>query len=558
MELRQYWDLLRKWLWLIALTTIVAAASAYLFSIQQTPVYQASTRLRVIQGSSNNTTLTYSDVLLSEKISRTYAQLLTARPVLQATLDKLGIKNMTPTDLAKEIKVNPVRDTQLIDLKVENAIPIVAAQIANTLPQVFIDYNKKQQAARFSSSKQTLEKQLSELSQQVQSTEVALKALDGATDTATLSRQALLENQLAQYRSSYGNVLSQLEGIRLAEANSQDTLAMVEPAIPPTTPIRPRTRMNTLLAAIVGAMIGLGAAFLIEYLDDTVKTPDDIARLTGLTTLGVIAKHGKEGEGAGMITLEHPRSPIAEAYRTIRTGIRFASVDKPIRTLVVTSAGPSEGKSTTAANLAIVMAQSGKKVLLVDADLRKPVQHKLWELPNNLGLTGALLFQQGTIDTDKLFTSTPIENLHVMTSGQIPPNPSELLGSQKMQQITEQLLQTFDLLVFDTPPVLAVTDAVVLGQIVDAVAAVIDAGTTREPALIQTMQQFQKGQAHVIGFILNRFQAQRSGSYYYYYYDEYYAEDESGETAHTGHRRHRSSAEKGWKQRLWRTVRRSS
>lgn len=558
MELRQYWDLLRKWLWLIALTTIVAAASAYLFSIQQTPVYQASTRLRVIQGSSNNTTLTYSDVLLSEKISRTYAQLLTARPVLQATLDKLGIENMTPTDLAKEIKVNPVRDTQLIDLKVENTDPAAAAKIANTLPQVFIDYNKEQQAARFSTSKQTLEKQLSQLGQQVQSTEAALKALDGASDTATLSRQALLENQLAQYRSSYGNVLSQLESIRLAEANSQDTLAMVEPAIPPKAPIRPRTLMNTLLAAIVGGMLGLGAAFLIEYLDDTVKTPDDIARITGLTTLGVIAKHGKDGKGAGMITLEHPRSPIAEAYRTIRTGIRFASVDKPIRTLLVTSAGPSEGKSTTAANLAIVMAQSGKKVLLVDADLRKPVQHKLWQLPNNFGLTGALLFQQETIDTDKLFSPASIDNLHVMTSGQIPPNPSELLGSQKMQQITEQLLKTFDLIVFDTPPALAVTDAAVLGQIVDAVAVVIDAGATREPALIQTMQQFQKGQAHVIGFILNRFRAQRSGGYYYYYYDEYYSEDESGETTGSGHRRHHSTKEKGWKQRLFRAVRRSS
>lgn len=284
---------------------------------------------------------------------------------------------------------------------------------------------------------------------------------------------------------------------------------------------------------------------------------DDIARLTGLTTLGVIAKRGSDGGGAGIVTLEHPRSPVAEAYRSIRTGIRFASVDKPIRTLVVTSAGPDEGKSTVSANLAVVMAQSGQKVLLIDADLRKPGQHKLWSLPNNLGLTNALLSSQGTIDTDKLFTATPIDNLYVMTSGQIPPNPSELLGSQKMQQIIVQLLQSFDLLIFDTPPALAVTDAAVLGQIVDAMTVVMEANATREPALIQTMQQFQKGNVHVIGFILNRFRAQRSSSYYYYYYDRYYAEDEDGKTAHT-HPRHRSSEEKSWKQRLWRTGRRSS
>ena len=558
MELRQYWNLFRKWLWLITLTAIIAAASAYLFSIQQTPVYQASTRLRVIQGSSNNATLTYGDLVLSEKISHTYVQLLTARPVLQATIDKLGLVNITPAALAGEINVTPIRDTQLIVLKVKNIVPAVAAQIANTLPQVFVDYNRKQQTARFRSSEQALAKQLSELGQQVQSTEAASKALKGASDTTTLSRQALLENQLAQYRSSYGNVLSQLESIRLAEANAQDTLAVVELAIPPKTPIYPRTRKDTLLAAIVGAMIGLGAAFLIEYLDDTVKTPDDIARLTSLTTLGVIAKHGKEGEGAGIVTLEHPHSPVAEAYRTIRTGIRFASVDKPIRTLLVTSPGPSEGKSTIAANLAIVIAQSGKKVLLIDADLRKPLQHKLWKLANNLGLTAALLSSQETIDTNNLFTATSIDNLHVMTSGQIPPNPSELLGSQKMQRIIEQLLQSFDFLVFDMPPALAVTDAAILGQIVDGIIMVIEAGRTREPALIQTVQQFQKGKARVIGFILNRFQAQRSSGYYYYYYDQYYAKDESGKTAYTGSRRHHSSKGKSWKQRLWRTVRRSS
>ena len=534
MELRQYWELLRKWLWLILLTTVIAAAAAYFFSSRQTPIYQASIRLLVSQNLSNSASMQYADILAAERMSRTYAQMLTARPMLEAAIAKAGLEGVVdPQILAKAISVQPVRDTQLIDLHVEYPDPAIAAKLANTLPQVFVDFNNKQKTARYQELKQALQQQLQELDQEIKNADAELQQLVDASDANSKARQTVLEDRLAQFRSTYGNVLAQLEGIRLTEANAQDTITVVEPAKTPKRPVRPRVLMNTLLAAIVGGMIGLGAAFLIEYLDDTIKTPDDIARLTTLSTLGIIAKrkNSKNGENGGFVTIEDPRSPVAEAYRAIRTGIQFAGVDAPMRTLVVTSPGPGEGKSTTAANLAVVMAQMGKKVALIDADLRKPIQHKRWGVPNTVGLTGALLMDDVLDDLENLLTPTAVDNLWLLTSGQLPHNPSELLGSHKLKQLTEQLLRKLDILIFDSPPTLAVTDPVILGQTMDGVIIVIDAGITRDPALIHALTEMEKVNAHVLGIVLNRFNSKSSSGYYYYYDDRYYHHDSDPKTS---------------------------
>jgi len=525
MELRQYWELLRKWLWLIILTTIVAAIAAYAFSIRQTPVYQASSRLLVSQSVTNSASLQYADILAAERLSSTYAQMLTARPVIEAALEKAGYVSLDPRKI--DISVQPVRDTQLIDLKVEHPDPQIAANIANALPQVFIAFNSAQQTARYQESKLSLQQQLEQLNQEVRNTEASIEEVAGEGADSE-GRRTLLEDRLAQYRSSFSNVLAQLESIRLAEANATDTIVVVEPAEPPEFPIRPRVLMNTLLAAIVGGMLGLGAAFLIEYLDDTVKNPDDVGRVTGLSTLGVIARQTNGDKQQGLVTIENPRSPVAEAYRTIRTSVQFSSIDAPIQSLVVTSPGPSEGKSTTAANLAVVLAQTGKKTVLIDADLRRPTLHKRFGIPNTLGLTGALLLEDEFDSLEHLLTPVGIDNLWLIPSGQLPHNPSELLGSQKMHQFAERLLEDYDFLVIDSSPTLAVTDPTVLGQAMDGVLLVVDAGTTREPALAQTMREMEKVNAYVIGVALNRFKARGDAGYYYYYYNRYYAEDEEG------------------------------
>ncbi|MCX7708093.1 MAG: polysaccharide biosynthesis tyrosine autokinase [Anaerolineae bacterium] len=523
MELRQYVALIRKWLWLTILCTLMAAAAAYVVSRNSQKIYQASATLMVNQAANPSGSTVYSVILPSERLARPYANLLTSRPVLEETANRLGIP---VRGLERSINVTPVRDTQLLTIKVEGPDPALAAAIANTLPQVFIEQNREWQLGRVLEARASLEEEINNTLNDIARTQQELKS---ATDDATRAR---LETSLAQYRTTYSSLVASYQQAKLTESQSINNIVIAEPATLPTIPIRPRTSTNTLLAAVVGAMIALGAAFLIEYLDDTVKTPDDISRVSGLSTLGAIARLKEAGSGRQLIAWLRTKAPETEAYRTLRTNIQFSSVDKPIRTLLVTSSGPEEGKSTTTANLAVVLAQTGQRVVVVDADLRRPVQHKVFGVPNNTGLTTALL-NGDNIHLDGHLQPTEIHNLQVLTSGPIPPNPSELLGSHRMAKLIETLAREADIVLFDSPPVLAVTDAAVLGRQVDGVLLVADAGATREHALASATEELRKTGANVLGVALNRLDARRGGYYYYYYY---YA-DESGE------RRRRSQAE---------------
>ena len=204
--------------------------------------------------------------------------------------------------------------------------------------------------------------------------------LTAATDDTQKTR---LEASLAQYRTTYSNLLASAQQAKISEPQATNNIVVSEPAVIPEIPIRPRTFTNTLLAIVIGAMLAVGAAFLAEYLDDTVKTADDVTRVTGLSTLGAIARLKDTGGTRQLIAWLKTKAPESEAYRTLRTNIQFSSVDKPIKTLLVTSSSPGEGKSTTTANLAVVMAQTGQNVIVVDTDLRRPVLHKVFDVPNN-------------------------------------------------------------------------------------------------------------------------------------------------------------------------------
>ena len=516
MELRQYALLLRKWFWLVVLCTMAAGVTAYVVSKKSTPIYQASATLLVNQASNPVSGAGYQDILTSERLAKTYANLLTGWPMLDETARRLGVD---AKDLEKTVTVSSVRDTQLLEIQVEGPNPQLIVQIANTLPEVFIAQNQELQMGRVSESKASLEREITAVEADITRTQDALNAV---TDD---NQRMRLETSLAQYRSTYSSLLSSYQQIRLAEAQATDNVAIAKPARVPELPIRPRTMTNTLLAAVVGAMIAVGAAFLIEYLDDTIKTPDDVARVSGLSTLGAIARLKETGGTRQLVAWLQTKAPESEAYRTLRTNIQFSSVDKPVRSLLVTSAGPSEGKSTTAANLAVVMAQTGQRVVLVDSDLRRPVLHKMFGAANNTGLTSALLNGEQVV-LDGHLQETEVENLSLLTSGPIPPNPSELLGSQRMGRLVEKLAGQADLVIFDSPPVLAVTDAAVMGRQVDGVVLVVDAGQTREQVLAQATAELQQTGANLLGVVLNRLDSRRGGYYYYYYY---YSEEEGGQ-----------------------------
>ncbi|MFP7470586.1 CpsD/CapB family tyrosine-protein kinase [Niallia taxi] len=208
-----------------------------------------------------------------------------------------------------------------------------------------------------------------------------------------------------------------------------------------------------------------------------------------------------------------PKSPISEQYRTIRTNILFSSVDEEIRSLMVTSSGPGEGKSTTTANLAVVFAQQGKTVLLVDADLRKPTVHYTFNLTNMTGLTSVLTNQMGLME---VVNKTEESNLYILPSGPIPPNPSELLGSKAMHNFMEQAFEEFDLVIFDTPPVLAVTDAQILGNLCQGSVLVVSSGKTEKDSLLKTKELLTATNGKLLGVVLNNKKADKNGNYYYY------------------------------------------
>ena len=304
--------------------------------------------------------------------------------------------------------------------------------------------------------------------------------------------------------------------------------------------------MNLLLGIIVGLGLGFGITFLLEYFDNSVKSPEEIERF-GVPVLGAIPiieldeavrmikqngngkSNGKSSE-ARMITgrlITHfaPKSPVAEAYRALRTSIQFSRTDGSLKSLVLTSAEPKEGKSTTAINLSIAIAQLGNKVLLVDTDLRRPVIHSIFGLQRSRGLSNYLI---GKLTLDEAIFETDIDNLYVLPSGTLPPNPSELLGSVAMKECIKKLKQQFDVIIFDSPPVLAVTDAVVLSSEVDGVVLVIKEGQTNREAAKRCIEILKKIPNRLIGAVLNGLHTNgfHGYGYYYYYHYNYYGKEE--------------------------------
>ena len=330
-------------------------------------------------------------------------------------------------------------------------------------------------------------------------------------------------------------------------------MSIFEPATLPVQPVGPHQTATVATAAVFGFILGAAAAYLLEFLDDTIKTPDDVSNSTDLPTLAGIAVYELEGDDKYAIVAQtKPRSPISEAYRTLRTAILFANVDRSICSILVTSANPSEGKSSTVANLGVVMAQAGHRVLIVDADLRRPVQHIIFKLSsNNYGLTNLLvkmLIDENSEDPAKdahvllegAIHETTQSALYLLTSGSLPPNPAEVVGSAKMQSLLEMLSELFDFIIIDSPPSLVVTDPVVLSTRADSVLLVSHAASIRKNQLEAAVEQLHEVKANLIGVLLNRVSAKTSGYFYYNYYNKsYYQADETGDNESRSKRRHK-------------------
>lgn len=334
-----------------------------------------------------------------------------------------------------------------------------------------------------------------------------------------LSNDGTTETTLALYQQIYTNLLSNYEEVRLARLENTPTIVKVEDAVIPLESIRPNIITNTILGAVVGLMLTAGVVFLIEYLDDTVKTPEDVTTHTNLPVIGYISEMSSSngGNGDAIYVGGNPRSPIAEAFRALRTNIEFSGITKELKTILVTSPGPGEGKSTVAVNLAEVMAQGDSKVLLIDADLRRPRLHQFFDVKNRVGLSEYFRSKAGL---DEIAISTEKnKKLAIIPSGKLPPNPSELLGSDRFLSLLDEIKDSVDYLIIDSPP-LVVTDAAVMASKVDGVILVIRPGVTKINALKSAIAQLENTHARVLGIVFNRISRQSAA--YSHTYESYY------------------------------------
>jgi capsular exopolysaccharide synthesis family protein len=396
---------------------------------------------------------------------------------------------------------------------------------------------------------------LASLERQKASRAASIAGLKAALDEerkkeARLNNLAFTYNELKRERDTdqklFDMVANRLKEADLTGAQPFNNVRFLDRALVPKAPFKPNLQQALLGALVGGLALGVGLALLIELADTTVKSEADLAALTDAPFLGLmpvipVDVPAKEGDRAAQLratrsrdlyVLSHPRSAVAECARFIRTNLLFMSPDRPLKTLVVTSPSPQEGKTTTAVTMAISMAQAGSRTLIVDTDLRKPRLHRVFGIENDVGIANVLLHE---VTIEQAVQKTEVANLDVVCCGTLPPNPAELLLSERFKGLVAELARRYDRVVFDTPPIGPVTDPAILGTLVDGVVLVTKADKTTKESVKQAMRALRDANARVFGVILNDVDVtskRYAGAYYAYYrtYGGYYGDDGSGTT----------------------------
>lgn len=352
------------------------------------------------------------------------------------------------------------------------------------------------------------------------------------------ARLSIQKQQVEASAQVYGGLLQKLNDVDLLSTLETTNIQILDRAQPPTVPARPRKLFNIGVSALIGLLAGILLSLFVEYLDNTVKSTEDVDRLLGLPSLGVVPAleslqrksrlslprlHGsKQPSGPILIVDDHHRFSFGEAFRSLRTSVLLSNAERPPRTILFTSSSPGEGKTTTAVNMALSLAQTGARVIVVDGDLRKPGLHKMFRMKNQLGLCTYLT---RAVDLGSVVEPSRFENLSVIPAGPIPPNPSELLSSSKMREAVTLLSQQYDFVVIDSPPV-STPDALILSTMVDGVIMVIRCGRTPRDLVHRAKQSLDDVNAKIFGVVLNRVDVNQDG-YYYYYYRYYYSDQQT-------------------------------
>lgn len=331
----------------------------------------------------------------------------------------------------------------------------------------------------------------------------------------------ILKREVETNRNLYEQLLKTTKETKISKELTTTNLRILELAQIPSTPISPDHKRDISTGILWGLVLGLGVAFFIEYLDSTLKNAEDVETYVKLPFLGYLPSLGIEDEirvirDSDLVSQRLPNSRVAEAYRSIRTSIIFsAPEDRPLKTILITSSMPQEGKTFISINLGIIFANVKEKILILEADMRRPRIYSVFNMDNDVGLSSLLAGEAGL---DEVIRAVSVPNLYLISSGPIPPNPAELLSSTKFPEVVDELKKRFDRIIIDTPPVLSVADASILANVADGVIEVIRANSTTIVPVLRAKQRLEEAKARVIGVILNKVNVKREDSYYYYHY----------------------------------------
>lgn len=497
-SLRTYIRVIRRRKWWVVGTLVVGLLASLAISLIMPKQY--STTAEVLVQSTSTLGGPPQPVTLQQV--QTMLLLVTSAPVEQAVRRQLGG--------LPDVAVAESAQTNMINITATSPRPFLAALIANAYARAFVTSQQTLLSQNQEAAQLRLQAQINSITKQIN--QLTKRPGAAARLNALANQQSVLQQQLAQ--------------LQVNGATSAASVLLVTPAQPPVAPSSPRPVQNVLLGSVAGLLLGFGLAFLWDNLDDAVSTQEQaeqFGRAPVLTAVPVVSAWRKR-ENPLVISLARPASRAAEAYRSLRTSVRFASADRDLKTILVTSSNAEEGKTSTLANLATVFGKAGYRVLMVSCDLRKPQLGKFFRIDESVGFTSAILHDIPV--TDLVQPVPDNENVWLLPSGPVPPNPAELLSSARAQRAFAQLRQAFDLVLIDSPPVLPVTDAVMLAKEADATLLIVATRQTKSGDLRRAAEKLAQVDAKVLGIVLNE-TTKHGGSYGYgygSYHHGYYAE----------------------------------
>jgi tyrosine-protein kinase len=524
LDLRAFLGVLWRRKWSIIAIVVLTTGSAIFFSFQRTPVYSATAEVQV-------TPLTASQLLTTNPYW-TLANMENEIHVVQsAAVGALADRAMGDAPPGGALSVSVPANTQILQIGYTHTDPETARDGAQAFANAYLTYRTRVAVDAYAAARQAIQSQIDELREDLEAAQADLElAPPGSSD------EIVAQNQIDQLSSQISGLNTNAASL-VAPDITPGTL--IQPADVPGTPSSPNHRQDAALGFVAGMVLGIGFAFFRERMDDRIHGRSALEAAVGAPVLAVVPKveGWRRKDEPRLVTLAASGSPPAEAYRSLRTNLQFISRDGGIRVISVTSPHAGEGKSTTVANLAATLAHTGKRVVALSADLRKPRLHRFFGLENREGLSSILAGQADLADVARRVDG--LDALRVVTSGPVPPNPAELLSSDEMEQLLDALRATADYVVVDTAPALIVSDAMIVAPRVDGVLVVVDSDSTTGAAASHAVEQLQQVGAKIIGSVLNGFDASKARYYSYagryaYRYEYRYGEAGGGEANGNG------------------------